>query len=240
MKILSCDTSNMTASIALIENDRVLTEYAIHDRKTHSQKLLPMISAMLHMMEVNPLDIDAYAVAEGPGSFTGLRIGLVTMKTMAYAAGKPVIGIPTLEALAYTVPFFKGLVCPVMDARNKQAFCGFYQRETTKISRLDQDDVLHVEDLAKKLLLFNQDVLVVGDCAESFQKIILDIWKNENHLCLIIAAQATLFSTRAATIGLLASERLKNGQSGDPFLLEPQYMRVSQAEQAKMKKGNAT
>jgi len=236
MKILACDTASLTASVALVEEGMVLTEFAIHNRKTHSQKLLPMISSLLSEMGVKPQDVDAFAVSEGPGSFTGLRIGLVTMKAMAYALEKPVVGVPTLEALAYTIPFFSGVVCPVMDARNDQAFCGFYQRDQEKITRLDDDDVLHVESLANKLCQYKQNILFVGDCSKKFQQMVHSIWLASNEPKFVVAASSFLFTTRAATIGLLADTRIKNGEFGDPFLLRPNYMRASQAEQYKQRK----
>ena len=104
MKVLAVDTSSMVAAAAVLENDRLLGEYILNHKKTHSQKLMPMIERLMKDLELNPRDIDVYAASVGPGSFTGLRVVVTTIKSIAYAAEKPVVSVPTLDALAYNIP----------------------------------------------------------------------------------------------------------------------------------------
>ncbi len=240
MRILALDTACATASCAISENGQLLAEAAIHGTRTHSQKLLPMVVDLLASIDLTPADIDCFAVAKGPGSFTGLRIGIVTAKGLAFATGKPLIGIPTLEALAFTVPAWPGVICPVIDARNRQAFCGVYDRhmdQAQPLARLAEDTVCHVDALADSLAAFGRDVLLIGDCAANFLPLVRARWALQAHPLQIVAADPFLFTTRAAATALLTGLRHPNGvsaepgQPGDPFRLEPDYLRASQAEQ---------
>lgn len=239
MRILALDTACPTASCAITEDGRLLAESAIHGARTHSQKLLPLIANLLASVDLTPSGIDLFAVSVGPGSFTGLRIGVVTAKGLAYATGRPLAGIPTLEALAYSVPSFDGVICPMIDARNQQAFCGFYERTSHGILSLAQDTVLHVEPLADALARYDRNVMVVGDCASRFVSPIQERWRAQGHGRTLLEAESVLFTTRAAATALLASMREpeamtgRPGEPGDPFALEPFYLRASQAEQKK-------
>lgn len=239
MKILALDTACMTATCAVLENGALLAESAMHGTRTHSQKLLPMVSSMLDSLSLVPADMDAFAVSVGPGSFTGLRIGIVTVKGFASATGKPCVGIRTLEALACTIPYFHGVVCPVLDARNHQAFCGFYDIGTRVASRLLEDGVLHVDALADTLAAIGKDVLLVGDTADRFLPLIRERWVASRVGIDVHAADPALFSTRAATVALLAERRLAAGEPGDAFALEAFYMRPSQAERYRLAKSEA-
>lgn len=239
MKILALDTACHTASCAVSENGVILAESSIHGMKTHSQKLMPLVAALLHLLDLQASDIDAFAVSSGPGSFTGLRIGVVTAKSLAYGAGRPVFGIPTLEALAFTVPCWEGTVCSVLDARNQQAYCGFYKREDAAIKRLRQDEAMHVDQLANALLSFDSNVLLVGDCAEHFAELLRRSFTETQTSSKVYAANQSLFSTRAAAVALLAESKPASGESGDPFILEPNYLRMSQAERMFAGRANA-
>ncbi len=237
MRILAIDTACMTATCAVSENGALLAESALHGKRTHSQKLLPMVSAMLESLSLQPADMDAFAVSVGPGSFTGLRIGVVTVKGLAFATDRPCYGIPTLQALALTIPWFDGIVCPVLDARNQQAFCGFYERQVREAVSLGEDTALHVDALADRLAAFNRNVLLVGDIAEKFQTLISARWHETGITQNIHAADPTLFGTRAAAVAILAGKRLEAGDSGDAATLMPEYLRQSQAE--RFKRNNA-
>ncbi len=230
MKILALDTATMTATCAVSENGVLLGEASLHGAKTHSQKLLPMVGELLRSLSLSPGEMDAFAVSIGPGSFTGLRIGVVTAKGLAYAAGKPVYGVPTLEALAFTVPFWKGVICPLVDARNQQAFCGFYLRTEHAAERMLEDNVLHVDTLADTLAVFGREVLLVGDCAARFAPLVRERWADAHSDLAVHAADPAMFGPRAAATALLAERMAVSGAPGDPFALEPSYMRPSQAE----------
>ena len=126
MKILALDSSGLVASVAVVEEDQLLAEYTVNYKKTHSQTLLPMLDEIAKMIELNLETIDAIAVAAGPGSFTGLRIGSATAKGLGLALKKPLIPVPTVDALAYNLYDTTGVICPMMDARRKQVYTGIY------------------------------------------------------------------------------------------------------------------
>ena len=129
MRTLALETATMTASCAVAEYGRGIGELTTSHAKTHSQQLVPMIQSLLGLLGLKAEQIDLYAASIGPGSFTGLRIGIVTVKGMAYAQKKPVCGIPTLDALAYSVNDFNGVICPMMDARNNQVYMPYRKKD---------------------------------------------------------------------------------------------------------------
>ena len=129
MKILALDSSGIVASVAVVEDDTLLAEYTVNYKKTHSQTLLPMLDEIVKMTELELESIDAIAVAAGPGSFTGLRIGSATAKGLGLALKKPLVAVPTVDALAYNLYDAQGLICPIMDARRKQVYTGIYRFE---------------------------------------------------------------------------------------------------------------
>ena len=126
MKVLAIDSSGLTATVAIVDEMQTIAEYTVNYKKTHSQTLLPMISEIVKMVELNLKEIDAVAVAGGPGSFTGLRIGSATAKGLGLALEKPVISVPTVDALAYNVYGYSDIICPIMDARRNQVYTGMY------------------------------------------------------------------------------------------------------------------
>ena len=138
MKILALDSSGIVASVAVIEDDILLAEYTVNYKKTHSQTLLPMLDEVVKMTELDLQTIDAIAVAAGPGSFTGLRIGSATAKGLGLALKKPLIAVPTVDALAYNLYDVSGLICPIMDARRSQVYTGIYRFEEHKLVAVKQ------------------------------------------------------------------------------------------------------
>ncbi len=127
MKILALDSSGLVASVALMEDDNLIAEYTVQYKKTHSQTLLPMLEEIARMVELELSTVDAIAVAAGPGSFTGLRIGSATAKGLAFALNKPIVPVPTVDGLAYQMYGARALVCPIMDARRSQVYTGIYE-----------------------------------------------------------------------------------------------------------------
>ena len=126
MKIIGIDSSGLVASVAIAEDEILTAEYTMEHKKTHSATLMPMLSEIIKMSETDLKEIDAIAIAAGPGSFTGLRIGSATAKGLAYSLNIPIIPVPTLAALAYNIQFFDGIICPIMDARREQVYNGLY------------------------------------------------------------------------------------------------------------------
>ena len=155
MRILALDSSGLVASVAVVEDgavdDQVIAEYTVNYKKTHSQTLLPMLDEIVKMTELDLKTIDAIAVAKGPGSFTGLRIGSATAKGLGLALDKPLVGIPTVEALAYNLYDVNGLICPIMDARRKQVYTGIYRYEDHRLVTVKDQMAVGIEELLSML-----------------------------------------------------------------------------------------
>ena len=147
MKILALDSSGIVASVAVVEDDTLLAEYTVNYKKTHSQTLLPMLDEIVKMTELELESVDAIAVAAGPGSFTGLRIGSATAKGLGLAMKKPLVAVPTVDALAYNLYDAQGLICPIMDARRKQVYTGIYRFEEHQLMTLKEQWAAPIEEL---------------------------------------------------------------------------------------------
>ncbi len=166
MRYLVLEGSAVAASCALLENQKVLGEFFVNIPQTHSQTLLPMVEGLLSTCGVNPGQLDFFAVTRGPGSFTGLRIAMAAVKGMAMAAGKPCVGVSTLEALARNLAGFTGSAAAVMDARCGQVYAGLFSLEDGEVCRLAEDTALSVVELGKLLPALKKPVFLVGDGAE--------------------------------------------------------------------------
>ena len=172
MKILALDSSGLVASVALVEDDTLVAEYTMNYKKTHSQTLLPMLDEIKKAVELDLETLDAIAVAAGPGSFTGLRIGSATAKGLGLALNKPLIGVPTLEALAYnlydTAP--GTLVCPIMDARRKQVYTGVYAFENHNLITIKDQAALPMDELIRELNSLERPVIFFRRRSACFQR----------------------------------------------------------------------
>ncbi len=173
MKILSVDSSALIASAALCEDGKLLAEYTLNNKNTHSETLLPMIESLLSFFSLSVKDIDLFAVSAGPGSFTGVRIGAATVKGLAFASGKDCLGVSTLEAIAYNLRFHKGLICPVMNARRSQVYTALFRSDGQNVERLVDDCAMSIEELDTLLATYGEEVALAGDgydiCAEGFK-----------------------------------------------------------------------
>ena len=162
-KVLALDSSGLVASVAVVEGDgynsNLLAEYTVNYKKTHSQTLLPMLDAIVKMTELDLKTIDAIAVAAGPGSFTGLRIGSATAKGLGLALEKPLVAIPTVDALAYNLYGTEGLICPLMDARRNQVYTGIYAFESGNMKVLEPQMAVDIEVIAEKLCRYGRNVV---------------------------------------------------------------------------------
>ena len=163
MKVLAIESSAVTASVAIMTEDTLIAEYTINYKKTHSQTLLPMIDEICRMTETDVSDIDIVAVSDGPGSFTGLRIGAATGKGIALAKNKPMVAVPTLEAMAYNLIGDDRLICPVMDARRKHLYTGLYRFNGGKLEVVSKQCLIPYEELVDMLNEKNENVVFVGD-----------------------------------------------------------------------------
>ena len=170
MLILAFESSARAASVALVEDGRLISQYSQCSGLTHSRTLLPMAEDMLKNAELSLDKVDLFAVAHGPGSFTGIRIGVSTVKGLAWAADKPCVGVSTLEAMAWHGLAAGGLVCPVMDARRSQVYNALFRVENGKPVRLCEDRPIALSQLAEELRTLNAPAFLIGDGAELAEK----------------------------------------------------------------------
>ncbi|MBQ9119332.1 MAG: tRNA (adenosine(37)-N6)-threonylcarbamoyltransferase complex dimerization subunit type 1 TsaB [Lachnospiraceae bacterium] len=225
MKILAIDSSGLVASIALLEDETLIAEYTVNYKKTHSQTLLPMIDELVRMTEQSLEEIDAIAVAEGPGSFTGLRIGAATAKGLGLALNKPIIGVPTVDALAYNIFGYEGAICPLMDARRNQVYTGIYRFGAGELAALQPQCVVALEEIITQLNVLGKSVIFVGDGVE--------VYKEQLEAQLLVPYQfapAHCNKQRAAAVGTLAQIYYREGRVQTAAEHAPVYLRLSQAE----------
>lgn len=225
MKLLAIDTSGLVASVAVIDNDILLAEYTINYKKTHSQTLLPMIDDVVQMIELELEVIDAIAIASGPGSFTGLRIGSATAKGLGLALNKPIISIPTVDGLAYNLFGTDKIVCPLMDAKRNQVYTGLYEFINEEFKVIIHQKAVSIEEIIEEINELNREVIFLGDGVNVYQEIIKEKIQVKYYF-----APAHLSKQRAGAVGALASIYYKNGMTESALLHEPTYLRLSQAE----------
>ena len=229
MRILALDTSGLVAGVALLEDDCLLAEYNICYKKTHSQTLLPMLEEVRKMLELNLSTIDGIAIASGPGSFTGLRIGSATAKGLGLALGKPLIEVPTLEGLAYNMYGTEGLVCPIMDARRNQVYTGIYrfEKEGTGflLNCVVEQCAEDINELLQKLNELGEPVVFLGDGVPVFKDRIAEALKTEYSF-----APAGKNRQSAGSVAALGAVYFSQGKTVTPEEHAPEYVRKSQAE----------
>lgn len=233
MKIIAIDSSGLTASVAVIEDDNLIAEYNVQYKKTHSQTLLPMLDEIKGMIDLDLATIDAIAIAKGPGSFTGLRIGSATAKGLAGALEIPIVEISTLEGLACNLYGTDALVVPMMDARRSQVYTAIYSFEQKDdkyiLSAVMEDSAMAIEDLLIKVNEFskalNKKVIFLGDGVPVYEGKIKELTE-----VVYVFAPAHMNRQRAAAFGYLSIEKLKQGEVVNAFDHAPEYLRLSQAE----------
>ena len=224
MKLLVLDSSGLVASVALIEDDQLIAEYTTGNKLTHSQTLLPMLDEVIKRTSFEIEDIDAVVVAKGPGSFTGLRIGAATAKGLGLALDKPIIPVPTVDGLAYQLFGTSMIICPMMDARRKQVYTGFYRFEGSEMKVLKEQCAQSVEDTLIQLREYNEPVVFLGDGVKRIEKL-LD--ESDTNLTILDISQRI---PKASSL-LLAGRRLVvSEESSDPMDMVPYYIRRSEAE----------
>lgn len=225
MKILALDSSGLVASVALAEDGRLLGEYTINHKKTHSQTLLPMLDEMGKMAELDLNTVDAVAVAVGPGSFTGLRIGVATAKGIGLALGKPMVAVPTVDALAYNLWGSGGIVCPLMDARRGQVYTGLYRFEQGEMQVISQAEALALEELLQRCGEQGELVTFLGDGVPVYREKIEEQLRAPH-----LYAPAHMNRQRAGAVAALGMAMLRRGETVSADELAPIYLRLSQAE----------
>lgn len=241
MRVLAIDSSGMTATVAVVEDTQTIAEYTVNFKKTHSQTLLPMIDTMGKMIELELKSIDAIAVAGGPGSFTGLRIGSATAKGLGLALEKPLIHVPTVDGLAYNLYGCQDIICPIMDARRKQVYTGMYtfarrelegSRETELVlDVLEAQNASPIDELIERLNIHGRPVVFLGDGVPVYQDVI-----REKMRVPFSFAPASANRQRAAVVGALGIQYYKEGKFETAMEHQPDYLRVSQAERERAEK----
>ncbi len=231
MKILAIDSSGMTATVAVLEDDKLLAEYTINHKKTHSQTLVPMLDEIKKMTELDLENLDAIAVAKGPGSFTGLRIGAATAKGLGLALDKPIVPVSTLEGLAMNVWGSDKLVCPIMDARRQQVYTGLYRFIDGDLVTVMEGCPMAMEDIILKLNDMGEEVLFLGDGVPAFKDMIESDLKTGH-----IFAPAHMSRQRAGALAALAAKYYVRGLTETAAEHRPEYLRPSQAERERNNK----
>ena len=225
MKILGLDSSGLVASVAIIEDGEMRGEYTINYKKTHSQTLLPMLDEVAKMIELDLETVDAIAVAGGPGSFTGLRIGSATAKGLGLALQKPLIHVPTVDALAYNLVGHRDMVCPLMDARRNQTYTGLYAFDGNKMQIICEQCAVGIEEIIEKVNEQNRPVVFLGDGVPVFTSFI-----EEQCKVPYTFAPAHMNKQRAGAVAVLGMQMFAEGKSETAAAHRPDYLRLSQAE----------
>ena len=230
MKILGLDSSGLVASVAIAEDDNLLGEYTVNYKKTHSQTLLPMLDEVARMIELDLSSIDAIAVAGGPGSFTGLRIGSATAKGLGLALEKPILNVPTVDALAYNLVGHRDMVCPLMDARRNQVYSALYYCGE-KLERVSDYMAQDIDEVISQVLEIDENAVFLGDGVPVF----MDKLKQYDTFTL---APVSANMQRSACVGAIALEMTDKAVECNKF--EIMYLRKSQAERELEEKNGAS
>lgn len=242
MKILALDSSGLVASVALVEDDMLIAEYNIQYKKTHSQTLLPMMEEIRKTVDLDMSTVDAVALAAGPGSFTGLRIGSATAKGLGLALHIPLIEIPTLEGLAFNMCGAPDYICPIMDARRGQVYTGIYEILCSESGGEEKELSFHIqtilpqcavsiEEIAERLNESGRKVIFLGDGVPVFKDRLAELMRIPYSF-----APAHMNRQRAASIAALGSLYYKEGKTIPAAEHAPVYLRLSQAEREKNEK----
>lgn len=231
MKILALDSSGLVASVAVIENDDLIAEYTMNYKKTHSQTLVPMLDELRNMIDLDMETIDAIALAAGPGSFTGLRIGSATAKGLGLALNKPIISVPTVEGLAYNLYGSDKVICPLMDARRNQVYTGLYEfvRQSEKnayeMKHLAEQCAVDIQEIADTINELGREVIFLGDGVAVFAERLAEMIKVPYSF-----APACCNRQRAACVATLAQGYYEKDMIQTAAEHAPDYLRLSQAE----------
>ncbi|MCR5250637.1 MAG: tRNA (adenosine(37)-N6)-threonylcarbamoyltransferase complex dimerization subunit type 1 TsaB [Lachnospiraceae bacterium] len=225
MKLIALDSSGNVAAVAIFADGRILGEYRIDHKTTHSQTLLPMLSELCGRVDFAPAEADAIAVASGPGSFTGLRIGAAAAKGMAEALGIGILPVPTLEALCYCADEWKGVICPLLDARRSQVYSGIYRfSEEGSLQTLVPGEALPLGEQLERLEAYPEECLFLGDGSDAYRGALEERFGNKLH----IARPHRRYQSAAAVC-------MRAGELGRGAIIKaedfaPEYLRRSQAE----------
>ncbi|HHX76772.1 MAG TPA: tRNA (adenosine(37)-N6)-threonylcarbamoyltransferase complex dimerization subunit type 1 TsaB [Firmicutes bacterium] len=227
MAVLGIDTATAVCSVGLVDHSRVLGEYSLINKRTHSQRLLPLIDRLLKDSRIELKEIEAVAVSKGPGSFTGIRIGMATAKGLAQSLGIPAIGIPTLDIIAAQFVYTTPLVCPILDARRHEVYTAIYNNEGPEPQRLTDYLALSLESLLEVLVGFNspRGVLFPGDALDVYADYLKDMLRDR-----YLPLPHPYRYNRGSLCACLGETVFLNGDYPDLYTLSPLYVRRPEAE----------
>lgn len=224
MNILGIDTSTPIGSVALIDDENIVAEHTLNIVQAHSSRLMPAIDTVLKWGEITPHELDGCAVGIGPGSFTGIRIGVATVKSLCYAVDKPIVGVSTLEAIAYNLRWADAVICPILDARRSEIYGSIFQGGS-HWKRLTDDLCLPIgaflDELESHHISSNVPPIFVGDGLATYGDVIQERLGETGTF-----ADALFNVPRGATIAKLGAQRLKQGDSDSYWTLVPNYVRI--------------
>lgn len=231
MKFLVLDSSGMVASVAIMTEEAIIGEYTMNHKKTHSQTLLPMLDEVVKMTETDLSDIDAIAIAGGPGSFTGLRIGSATAKGLGMALDKPIVSVPTIDAMAYNLYETDKIICPIMDARRNQVYTGTYEWKDGSFVVIEEQCARSIDETIEAMNDLGREVIFLGDAVPLHKERIMN-----GAQVPVAFAPAHLSRQRAGAVGSLAMEYYKAGKMESAREHGPDYLKKSQAERERERK----
>lgn len=228
MKILALDTSGPNCSVSIMDDSTIVGDFTINNGITHSQNLVPMVEQVQKFANIELSDIDTFACSIGPGSFTGLRIGLSTIKGFALSLNKKVIGVPTLLSLAYNVSYFNGIICSILDARNDNVYAALYEKQNGRITLIGDyisDSISTLIEVLNKQN-FTSPILFVGDGSEVYHEKLV----NELSDLTLLFAESNQNRQTALSVARAAMDMASFNEYCDYHSLSPLYLKKSQAE----------
>jgi tRNA threonylcarbamoyladenosine biosynthesis protein TsaB len=228
MKILAIESASVTASCAVSEDFNVLGEFSLSHKKTHSEKLMPLIEELLKELEIKIQDIDVIAISEGPGSYTGLRIGAAIAKSLAFAGNLPIANIPTIKSMAGNVYDAEKLIVPIMDAKAGRVYTGIYKWEDEELKCVKEQFPCNIEELVDILNQYREPLIFTGDGSVSYKNIIEEKLNRKAHF-----TPSKFNSLNASTLCYIGCEMARKGETITASSFKPQYLRLSQAERNK-------
>lgn len=231
MKILALDSTALVGSCAVLEDTKLLASFTVNNGNTHSETLLPMVESCLKLLGLTANDIDIFALSEGPGSFTGVRIGAATVKGLAFGKDKPCIGVSTLEALAQNLVGADGIICPAMNARRNQVYTALFRCKSGELERITEDMAIDVAELEDKLDNFSDNIYVCGD--GDFL-----LYNSKTRRKDYATVPELLRYQNGYSVGVCALKKFNAGEVRTDITLAPTYLRPSQAERTRMEKEN--
>ncbi|MRX72760.1 tRNA (adenosine(37)-N6)-threonylcarbamoyltransferase complex dimerization subunit type 1 TsaB [Bacillus lacus] len=221
MKVLAIDTSNYVLGVSLVENETVIGEYITNVKGNHSVRTMPAIQELMESCGVMPSELDRIVVAEGPGSYTGLRIGVTIAKTMAWTLNIPIAGVSSLKALAANGSYFQGYICPLFDARRGQVYTGLFQYEQQELKRISEDQNILLSSFLQELKQQEQRILFIGNDVEMHKETIKEELGEK-----AVFADASEHNPRPSKLGLLGMRKEAVGTHS----FVPNYIRLAEAE----------